>query len=717
MAQPVFRVGYDVAFEDAIDQARRRQTVLPDVYYGQMQGIARTQAFSVAGITSLAQIRHTLNTLTEALRSGQSFDDWKRAVRAGKIALDLPNGRLDNIFRTNIQTAYNRGIWERQKQDVTARPLLMYDAINDSRTRPTHRAMDNYIAPADDPVWQVWYPPNGYRCRCRVIGLSKSEAMARGWGSQPRPQVLPDEGWDYDIRQAPLIGVKRAVAQAISEAPPKIARAANDAIVAGQTYDITEWRAIPGTQKGSNPGGLFEAPDGTQWYVKLPANADHARSEVAAGLIHKALGINVPESMLIVREGRVGIASRWVDGMQRVTAEVMATQHADDLARIYQASIITKNWDAVGLNYDNILRGPDGKLWMIDSGASFRFRAQGAAKPFGRDIAERTTFLDPSNNAQSAALFGRLVRDDPWWEWKGQRALAKLDPEATRKTFVGVGFSPRGAKDLAEATVWRQRALRDLYDLDNDRIPPQFHTHIDKLLAILPKGRWDKSENSQRGVMKRNPSAETGTAAAMAAFERYADSLVARGSASIRIMYNRNWSGSSTSMGGGVIKAWAMDRFKVPVRFHHDRATGRNVVGAKADAAALADLNSTIQSSGRTRDELFALLDAEYAFTQWQLRKSVGWGESFGLFRAMDSAEFRTGMVDMGTHYEFSPNSVVSTSVGNYNFGGSYAVVMTVTPWDVGKTYWEGTRYMNHQTEIEFVLIGGTYRAVAISQR
>jgi uncharacterized protein with gpF-like domain len=80
-----------------------------------------------------------------------------------------------------------------------SRPFLMYDAINDSRTRENHRALDGFIAPSDDPVWDRIYPPNGHNCRCTVISLSKRQAEARGWsGSTPAVPAETDSGWAYN---------------------------------------------------------------------------------------------------------------------------------------------------------------------------------------------------------------------------------------------------------------------------------------------------------------------------------------------------------------------------------------------------------------------------------------------------------------------------------------------------------------------------------------
>lgn len=71
----------------------------------------------------------------------------------------------------------------------------MWSAIDDSRVRPSHLAMDGYIAHVDDPLWKIWHPPAGYNCRCTQIALTEKQAIARGYGKQARPDVQPDPGF------------------------------------------------------------------------------------------------------------------------------------------------------------------------------------------------------------------------------------------------------------------------------------------------------------------------------------------------------------------------------------------------------------------------------------------------------------------------------------------------------------------------------------------
>ena len=211
-----------VPFREAIAWAKARKVVLPEVYYGELQGLARSMAFSIAGLAKLDQLQAVLDSLVANLESGESFGKWQKRVRDGEIPLDLPPHRLETIFRTNIQGHYGRGRCEQQKRTTDSHPWYLYDAVNDSRTRPSHAAMDGFMARHDDPVWAKWTPPSGYNCRCRRIALTEAqaprfiEADRKRMEKDPklaeaRAQAEPDKGWDYSPCADPTAGLKRAI--------------------------------------------------------------------------------------------------------------------------------------------------------------------------------------------------------------------------------------------------------------------------------------------------------------------------------------------------------------------------------------------------------------------------------------------------------------------------------------------------------------------------
>jgi SPP1 gp7 family putative phage head morphogenesis protein len=124
----------------------------------------RAGAFMVSGLTRTDQISAVQQAISDAIDTGTTFEDFKAAI-PDIIARQHWSGiRLQIIFRTNVQSAYMAGRYAQMQKVAQERPFWQYSAINDSRTRPAHRAMDGKIFPADHEFWNTWYPPNGFRC-------------------------------------------------------------------------------------------------------------------------------------------------------------------------------------------------------------------------------------------------------------------------------------------------------------------------------------------------------------------------------------------------------------------------------------------------------------------------------------------------------------------------------------------------------------------------
>lgn len=213
MPEPI-KLSFNQPFYRAVEELKKRGVVLPDKYYGELQGLHRQLNFSIAGKASLDQLQGALDSLEKAMNEGSTFAKWQKDIRVQDLG--LPKHRLDNIFRTNIQAAYNRGHWENFIEHKKTRPYLMYDAINDSRVRPSHLAMDGIIRPVGDSFWATNYPPNGFRCRCRCISLNERQAQERSKNGQGlnKPiseDMTPDKGFDYNVGQDLTAGVNKAI--------------------------------------------------------------------------------------------------------------------------------------------------------------------------------------------------------------------------------------------------------------------------------------------------------------------------------------------------------------------------------------------------------------------------------------------------------------------------------------------------------------------------
>lgn len=219
MAEPVF-VLEPLPPEDAIRYFRDKLPMSPGEFY-ELAEIIRTRAFTVSGVAGLDAIYDIYRELQRALETGITLAEFRANVNeifARKGWRGLTPYRADNVFRTNVMTALNVGRYEQMTDPdvIAARPYWQYDAIDDSRTRPTHRALDGQVRRADDPFWDMWYPPNGFRCRCGVRSLSAAQVRREGrevmegtpaWVQAPgafMPQPLvPDPGFATNPAKTP----------------------------------------------------------------------------------------------------------------------------------------------------------------------------------------------------------------------------------------------------------------------------------------------------------------------------------------------------------------------------------------------------------------------------------------------------------------------------------------------------------------------------------
>jgi len=198
---------------------------------------AHTKAFTVAKAMKLDILSDIRNELQKAIDEGLSFQQFKENLKPilkakgwwGKVkAKDVPSHfplppdvdpekevllgspwRLKTIYRTNIDVAYASGHYKAMMDNIKDRPYWMYNAVLDSKTRPSHSALHGKVFRADDPIWDKIYPPNGWNCRCSVIPLDENELNEMGLkpikGSEEIVNNLnPDKGWDYNPGKAAL---------------------------------------------------------------------------------------------------------------------------------------------------------------------------------------------------------------------------------------------------------------------------------------------------------------------------------------------------------------------------------------------------------------------------------------------------------------------------------------------------------------------------------
>ena len=199
----------DMTFEEAADYFKQRIPVSATVFYTIAEEY-RSLAFTVSGYTKTKILKRFYDELLVALEEGSTLQEFKESMSdfleaEGDEGLSPVHAEL--IFRTNIQTAYNVGHYRRMTDPAVMelRPYWRYDAVDDTHTRPTHLEMNGRVFPADSPVWDVWFPPNGFKCRCTVTALSKRQVEQRGLTVETEfPAVEPDRHFGTNPAKVPF---------------------------------------------------------------------------------------------------------------------------------------------------------------------------------------------------------------------------------------------------------------------------------------------------------------------------------------------------------------------------------------------------------------------------------------------------------------------------------------------------------------------------------
>jgi len=179
--------------------------------WAEMLDEAHARAFAVAKAMRLDVLRDIRAGVLDALAQGKTLRQFEQELtpllqakgwwgkqivvdgegQAQQIQLGSPR-RLRTIYQTNLQSAYMAGRMQAQMA-ADAFPYLMYVAVMDGRTRPSHAALNGQVWHKDDPVWASIYPPNGFNCRCRTRALTAGQMKREGLSVSAPPDMVTRE--------------------------------------------------------------------------------------------------------------------------------------------------------------------------------------------------------------------------------------------------------------------------------------------------------------------------------------------------------------------------------------------------------------------------------------------------------------------------------------------------------------------------------------------
>jgi hypothetical protein len=248
---------------------------------------ARTAGFDVVG-----DIR---DAMRKAVVERQDFETFSKSLTpilqekgwwGKKTAVDPLTGktevvqlgsvrRLETIYWANTASAHAAGEWARTQATKDVLPYLQYKISLSERRRREHEGWVGTTLPVDHPWWRTHYPPNGWRCKCRVeqIGDYRAEQVPpekrrapplnpRTWkdkrtGKMWRVPEGIDPGWQRNpgrTREIVAAAEQRRVIRAASgpDATPAAQHDARRTII-GQMRRTPEFRSLVENALGYDP--------------------------------------------------------------------------------------------------------------------------------------------------------------------------------------------------------------------------------------------------------------------------------------------------------------------------------------------------------------------------------------------------------------------------------------------------------------------------------
>lgn len=135
--------------------------------FDQLSETIRRESFTVARLDSLKTIERLRDILMGNVEEGSSYTAFRDEVAARLGASPIGPAHLENVFRTNTQSAYAGGHETVARNPIVKRvfPFAMIMPIDDGRVRDTHLSLKalglngTAIYWSDDPMWSLFTPP------------------------------------------------------------------------------------------------------------------------------------------------------------------------------------------------------------------------------------------------------------------------------------------------------------------------------------------------------------------------------------------------------------------------------------------------------------------------------------------------------------------------------------------------------------------------------
>jgi len=150
------------------------KTVTDNNVTGFMKDAFKNDIFIFSHLRTHAQLQEAGSLLLTEDGKIKSFDRFKLDI--AKINSQYNENYLQAEYQFAISSVQMGEKWQNYVEND--RYNLQYRTAQDDKVRISHQPLHGITLPANNPFWDKFYPPNGWRCRCNAIQVRASKYPA-----------------------------------------------------------------------------------------------------------------------------------------------------------------------------------------------------------------------------------------------------------------------------------------------------------------------------------------------------------------------------------------------------------------------------------------------------------------------------------------------------------------------------------------------------------
>lgn len=159
--------------------------IVDNIVPERMRTSLENDVFVFSALKTHAQLFEASRLLLNEDGSIKSFQQFSQDVKS--IKDNYNHNYLEAEYQFAVSSAQQAAHWQKIEANE-GRYNLQYRTANDERVRASHAALNGITLSVSDAFWNEYYPPNGWRCRCKAIEVLKrkypesapADAIAKG---------------------------------------------------------------------------------------------------------------------------------------------------------------------------------------------------------------------------------------------------------------------------------------------------------------------------------------------------------------------------------------------------------------------------------------------------------------------------------------------------------------------------------------------------------